>query len=275
MKSNLATLHGRLAGNLGVLTKLNPSVTLPNVIEVRANDISIDLNGFHISSDQLIIQPPILFPNPPVELPQINPLAQPTQTDSALTISGGLIPGPGTPGPIVPPGPAPEPDDVRRRMSVCPDQASSGSEDAINSYGYNLSVSNGTIWGMPDDGIQTRSDAMIRNVRVLAASDNGITMQRSSIVTESIADDNEDVGFVMDAGTLVSNCTVHDNGTGIPRRVTLGRFVGARSTPMTIGEFRAARPMPTATTTSATTVRTCEVAGVRSAPTTARAGTAP
>lgn len=150
MKSNLATLHGHLAGNLGV-----------------------------------------------------------------LTIPGGLIPGPGTPGPVVPPGPAREPDDVRLRMSVCPDQASSGSGDAINSIGYNLSVSNGTIWGMPDDGIQTGSDAMIRNVRVLETGDNGITMQRGSIVTESIADDNEDVGFLMDAGTLVSNCTVHNNGTGI------------------------------------------------------------
>ena len=52
----------RLTGNLGVLTKLNPSATLPNVIEVRANDVSIDLNGFRISCDRLIIQPPIFFP---------------------------------------------------------------------------------------------------------------------------------------------------------------------------------------------------------------------
>lgn len=62
--------------------------------------------------------------------------------------------------------------------------------DGIGGEGANLTVMNGTIWGMPNDGIDAGKGTLIVNVRAIANGEQGIGVDDGSNVRDSVMREN-------------------------------------------------------------------------------------
>lgn len=100
-------------------------------------------------------------------------------------IIGPLSPGLGSgldPNAIVIAGPRP-----------CNFQPANG--DGIGGEGANLTVMNGTIWGMPNDGIDGGKGTLVVNVRAIENGEQGIGVDDGSNVRDSIMRENGSQGL--------------------------------------------------------------------------------
>lgn len=160
----------RLTSNLSRFLSFIPIGSVQShMIDVVADDVTIDLNGFRISCVR-----------------------------SVLIVGGGGSSGP------------------------CPSQSDGGLGDAegdgIHGTGSNLAVLNGTIWGMPDDGIDAGIDAgdvLIKNVRLVRNGDSGAIAHSGSLVMDSTAKGNGGAGFYITGGGQLARATTTENRDGV------------------------------------------------------------
>jgi hypothetical protein len=100
----------------------------------------------------------------------------------------------------------------------CPDQGDGGGSGGVGDgiHGVQgLAVSNGTIQGLPDDGIDAGRNSQVRNVRVIGNRDVGVELDQEAQILDSVAGDNGGAGFRISVSGLVSRCTSNGNEVGV------------------------------------------------------------
>ena len=86
-----------------------------------------------------------------------------------------------------------------------------GTGDGISSSNRNITVMNGTIRGMGDDGIVLNDNAIIRNVRAISNGGDGVAVDDVSLVEGCTVSANGDQGIQMGQGSIARGNTVSDN----------------------------------------------------------------
>ena len=86
-----------------------------------------------------------------------------------------------------------------------------GTGDGISSSNRNVTVMDGTIRGMGDDGVVLNDNAIVKSLRVLNNGGDGIAADDASIVENCTASSNGDQGIQVGQGGIVRGNTVSDN----------------------------------------------------------------
>ena len=80
--------------------------------------------------------------------------------------------------------------------------------------GRGISVKNGTITGMGDDGVKLGMQAEIVNLRLRWNGERGINADDQSIVTGNTAYENGDIGIYAESGSTITGNGAFKNGNG-------------------------------------------------------------
>jgi hypothetical protein len=98
---------------------------------------------------------------------------------------------------------------------IPPQCNASGSGNGIFSQNKNITVSNGTIRGMGQDGINLSRSSHIENVQAISNSNNGIFSGDSSILINNVALHNGNRGIAFAPGGTVTGNVANKNNIGI------------------------------------------------------------
>jgi hypothetical protein len=162
----------RLSGNLTV-----PDANV-NAIEVTADNVSIDLNGFSIIGPAVCNTFTFDALN---QIPTEHPASSCTTTGIGVGIKAA---------------------DPFLNCSCGP----------VNNFKYSTRISNGTVSGMGSHGIIVGPGSRIEHVTVRSNGGNGIITGRGSVVLDNIALGNLGIGFFTGNGNVVRGNTAALNG---------------------------------------------------------------